>query len=506
MATFAAPRITIAKRGIKMVKNKFIAVIAAVVTIVSSAPVYASPFADVPSGHWAYDAVGYLAASGVVSGYPDGLYKGEDSASRYEMASVVARALENVDRTKASEKDMELLRKLAIEFSDELTAMGVRLDDIDSRLAVMEEDLGGWQINGRMVFGMNWGENESNRHAPQDSENWSEFTEGNISLTKALNDGSYVFARFALERDYDNGGDGNEDIIMDRLYWQGALGDNILLTAGRFSFDWEADARLYHPGENAGWLTNGVVDGFRGSFSANSWGAEAIVARNIGFDSYPMKRYEDIDAGLYALKLNAYLSERGEIGAFYSLVSNDGDDLPTDITSYGGWLSWEFYPGASIRGLYFTQEFDDLDVDDPDAWKAVIELDDQLLGFTSLWAEYGQIDKFFAGTTENAYNWSDGYGSSIYKWGLADADVWMVRADQTWNDQWSTFLRYAQNEFDLDGADTIKNWTVGVNYQMTPAVGFQLAYDEIDYGNMAASFNLTEDKDRLIRFRTVVNF
>ena len=59
---------------------------------------------------------------------------------------------------------------------------------------------------------------------------------------------------------------------------------------------------------------------------------------------------------------------------------------------------------------------------------------------------------------------------------------------------------------DLAGADTIKNWTVGVNYQMTPAVGFQLAYDEIDYGNMASSFNLSEDTDRLIRFRTVVNF
>ena len=490
-----------------MLKNKFVAVMAAVLTIASSAPVYAAaPFADLPTEHWAYDAVDYLAASDVVSGYPDGDYKGDKAATRYEIASVVARALENVDKTKADEKDMEILRKLAIEFSEELSAMGVKVDGVDNRLAVLEDNIGGWQINGSMTFDMNWGENQSNRHAPLGSENWSEFAEGNISLTRTLNDGSYVFARFALDRKYNKDGDGNEDIIMDRLFWQGALGENVMLTAGRFSFDWEDDARLYHPGENAGWLANGVVDGFRGTYSGNNWGAEAIIARNIGFDSYPSKNADDLDVGLYALKLNAYLSERGEIGAFYALVSDDGDEIGTDITSYGGWLGWEFYPGVALRGMYYAQEFDDLNIDDPSAWKAIIDLDDQLLGFTSLWAEYGQIDKFFAGTTEDAYNWSDGYSSSIYKWGLADSDVLMIRADQVWTDQWSTFLRYAQNEYDLAGADTIKNWTVGVNYQMTPAVGFQLAYDEIDYGNMASSFNLSEDTDRLIRFRTVVNF
>ena len=38
----------------------------------------ANPFSDVPAGHWAYDAVNKLAAEGVVDGYPDGTYGGDN--------------------------------------------------------------------------------------------------------------------------------------------------------------------------------------------------------------------------------------------------------------------------------------------------------------------------------------------------------------------------------------------------------------------------------------------
>ncbi|WP_342667590.1 S-layer homology domain-containing protein [Cloacibacillus evryensis] len=58
---------------------------------------------DVPQGHWAYDAVGLLASRGIVSGYPDGAFKGAQPATRYEMASVVARALVAIDADKAQQ-------------------------------------------------------------------------------------------------------------------------------------------------------------------------------------------------------------------------------------------------------------------------------------------------------------------------------------------------------------------------------------------------------------------
>ena len=46
------------------------------------APAFAQPFADVPTNHWAYDAIAELAAKGLVEGYPDGTFKGDRAATR----------------------------------------------------------------------------------------------------------------------------------------------------------------------------------------------------------------------------------------------------------------------------------------------------------------------------------------------------------------------------------------------------------------------------------------
>ncbi|MGE0487711.1 MAG: S-layer homology domain-containing protein [Vulcanimicrobiota bacterium] len=57
-------------------------------------PLYAAPlFPDVPDAHWGRDAVAALAAKGLVEGYPDGTFKGDRAASRWEVAMIVARLL-----------------------------------------------------------------------------------------------------------------------------------------------------------------------------------------------------------------------------------------------------------------------------------------------------------------------------------------------------------------------------------------------------------------------------
>jgi len=53
----------------------------------------ANPFEDVPADHWAYDAIAQLAADGVIEGYGDGTYRGDQEITRYEMAQMVARAM-----------------------------------------------------------------------------------------------------------------------------------------------------------------------------------------------------------------------------------------------------------------------------------------------------------------------------------------------------------------------------------------------------------------------------
>jgi hypothetical protein len=46
-------------------------------------------FPDVPENHWAYEALARMKREGLLVGYPDGLYRGSRSATRYEMAVAI---------------------------------------------------------------------------------------------------------------------------------------------------------------------------------------------------------------------------------------------------------------------------------------------------------------------------------------------------------------------------------------------------------------------------------
>lgn len=56
------------------------------------------PFADVPTTHWAYDAVQSLAQKGIFTGYPDGTFQGRRALTRYEFAVALQRMLAEVQR------------------------------------------------------------------------------------------------------------------------------------------------------------------------------------------------------------------------------------------------------------------------------------------------------------------------------------------------------------------------------------------------------------------------
>ena len=52
-------------------------------------------FPDVPSNHWAYEAVSDLSRRGLVEGYPDGTFGGDRMLTRYEFAQIVYRAIQD---------------------------------------------------------------------------------------------------------------------------------------------------------------------------------------------------------------------------------------------------------------------------------------------------------------------------------------------------------------------------------------------------------------------------
>ena len=64
----------------KYFRTKLFGLVLATSVALQAAPL----FPDVPEGHWAKDAVAALAAKGLVEGYPDGTFKGDRSASRWD--------------------------------------------------------------------------------------------------------------------------------------------------------------------------------------------------------------------------------------------------------------------------------------------------------------------------------------------------------------------------------------------------------------------------------------
>jgi hypothetical protein len=65
--------------------------LAALFVLALGVPAMAAMFKDVPTDHWAYEAIDYLQQQGLVEGYPDGTFGGNRTFTRYEMAMVIAR-------------------------------------------------------------------------------------------------------------------------------------------------------------------------------------------------------------------------------------------------------------------------------------------------------------------------------------------------------------------------------------------------------------------------------
>lgn len=111
-------------------RKAFLSICAAALLVGATSTAFAAtnPFEDVPADHWAYDAIAQLAAEGVIEGYGDGTYRGDQEITRFEMAQMVARAMAKGGGNKA------IIDKLAAEFADELNQLGVRVAALEKKV------------------------------------------------------------------------------------------------------------------------------------------------------------------------------------------------------------------------------------------------------------------------------------------------------------------------------------------------------------------------------------
>ncbi|GBC94901.1 S-layer protein SlpA [bacterium HR16] len=71
----------------------------AIAIVVLPAPAQTTEFKDVPPDHWAADAVKEVVAKGIMKGFPDGTFRGDQPVTRYELAVTLARFMRQVEES-----------------------------------------------------------------------------------------------------------------------------------------------------------------------------------------------------------------------------------------------------------------------------------------------------------------------------------------------------------------------------------------------------------------------
>ena len=100
---------------------------------------------DVSPTDWAYEALrGLVERYGCITGYPDSTFRGDRNLSRWEFAAGLKACLTQIERLIAAneanlQEDLDILRRLAKEFEFELSTLNQRIDNLEGRIAFLED-------------------------------------------------------------------------------------------------------------------------------------------------------------------------------------------------------------------------------------------------------------------------------------------------------------------------------------------------------------------------------
>ena len=115
---------------------------------------------DVSPTDWAYEALRSLVDRyGCISGFPNQTYRGSQPLTRYEFAAGLNSCLNQIERLIASteavsQEDLDTIARLSQEFEAELATIGGRVDELESRTAVLEDSQFSTttKLNGETIF------------------------------------------------------------------------------------------------------------------------------------------------------------------------------------------------------------------------------------------------------------------------------------------------------------------------------------------------------------------
>ena len=351
-----------------MTKKTLVSAITAALVVGAASTTFAAanPFSDVPADSWAYDAVTTLAADGVIDGYPDGTYKGQNTMTRYEMAQIVARAMAKTDLEKA---DKALVDKLAAEFAEELDNLGVRVADLEKK-------------SDNVKFG---GELRYRYYDVDRAGDLADETHNKVLFRlepKAYIGNTGWTANARIDYEMDLSSDENEnDVTVDRAYVEGPL-FGATVTAGRTPV----------------FTAQGLVFDDRISGATVAFGSEDFTATlaagryNKDHDTTAFNA-KDITAEYYGVQLDYAPSEQLALNAGYTALKNVEEyDVDANIWHVGG--SYAFDKNVKLVAEY-AQNTEDYNWDQDQAWTAELQYkgaNPADAGSWGMYAGYRQIE------------------------------------------------------------------------------------------------------------------
>jgi len=341
-----------------MKKTMFILV---VLVLASAVSVLAQgPFTDVPTDHWAYDAVNTLQKDGILIGYPDGTFGGKRTITRYEFAVAIARVLgvnnpvmssgltkadvegmlngyakkselPAIPQNLATKDDVAALRKLIDEFRDELAALGVDVDALkrdvaalSARVEAIEAELKRVRFTGdATIFAI--AENSVNGTTVNLDERQS---------SKALGNDAFM-TNIALVKDFD------------------------LNIVGRVTNNTTANATINY-GDYLNYLA--FVDDYVGGAIPTSATPPATAGGTLADTFFPYYLniqsglgFGDLTAGRFPLQFTPYTLKKIDVDSYTNILKTEDGNYPVDGAKLGvnlGYVDLTLFAAKNNENLF----------------------------------------------------------------------------------------------------------------------------------------------------------
>ncbi len=330
---------------------------------------------DVSPTDWAYEALRSLVDRyGCIVGYPNQTYRGNRALSRYEFAAGLNSCLNQIERLIASSEaiireDIDTINRLVQEFEAELATIGGRIDNLESRIAFLEDHRFSTttKLAGEVIFGLSGVFAGSKNNDTEDAD--TEVTLGDrvrLELETSFNGEDLLFTRLStgntpsfadetgtFQGDLAFAEPADNDLALEVLFYTFGIGDNTDIIVGATGTAADDIAS-----------TISVLDGDGGSGAVSAFGTRSPIylpAGDAGLGiTHRFGEKIELSAGYLASPANDPSDDGGIFNAPYTVIGqisfNPIESLTLAATYTHSRDQSDTETGSSLANLQFFTE------------------------------------------------------------------------------------------------------------------------------------------------------